>query len=262
MGVGAKPQIIFLLGGGAFQRFGEKQGVAKSKKGHCDTAGDHAPACRAHGKDRKTVDDAVGGDADKQALALVKEINEEQSEGAGTKHLTEVFDQRGTASVDQIDHMTDTEGERGDDHRALDPLLSHCPKEKATEDQLLQKAHEKHGQQVKDALKRRIVEGDAKPQIAGKGGQQRQIKEKASCRVGGLAKPVFGKQPLFFQKEQQNERKSGKKGQGQRLFNADRGREGIGDACSRHVDADERQREEERTFLVKAFHTVILSAVL
>ena len=153
-------------------------------------------------------------------------------------------------SVQKIDHVTDAKGYGADCHGNTHVILRHHPKEKAAENDLLDKADIQHRQNVADDLGSRVIDIDAVPQIDGNDEKKREKIQVPPRRLHSL-KSVVGR---TFQKQDQKKKRSGKSGidqHGAKILHTEAlHTKGI----DHDIKGDQAQTKQGLVFFKKFFH--------
>ena len=90
------------------------------------------------------IDCRMDDDAGKQAAGPVKNRDQQEADRDGKDDLTQIADQIHAAAIEQVDNMSDAEGQAGNDDGRSHIILCNGGKQKPSEDHFLQKSNAEH----------------------------------------------------------------------------------------------------------------------
>ena len=100
------------------------------------------------------VDGGMDEDAGIQAASAVKNRDKQEADRDGKNDLTQVIAKLHAAAVEQVDDMSDAEGDAGNDNGRLDIVPCDCREQEAAEDYFLQESDAEHTHDPADCFSR------------------------------------------------------------------------------------------------------------
>mgnify|MGYP004679997615 CR=1 FL=1 len=131
------------------QRIGNRNGNQNSEMEQVHFRG----KVRIIRKGAKRVEDGMDEDARKQAAAAIKDRDQQEADCDRKDNLAQVTHKIHAAAVEQVDDMSDAEGDTGNDNGRFNIVLCDGHKQKTTEDHFLQKSNAEHTHDAADRFR-------------------------------------------------------------------------------------------------------------
>ena len=151
-------------------------------------------------KGAERVDGGMDEDAGEQAAATIKDCDQQETDCDCKDDLAQVIDQIHTATVEQVDDMSDTKSHTGDNNGGFDIILCNGLKQKPPEDHFLQESDAEHTHNTTNLSRRRVIDGNTVPEISRCQDKKRHIVEEPAGRDKRFAKPIPCQQVILSNK--------------------------------------------------------------
>ena len=151
--------------------------------------------------------------------------------------------------------------QRGDQRCSLQPPRAQGGEQQSPEEHLLQKACQKHGQNVDECVKRRKIPLHPVPQVAAGRHRQGEKPEILSRCAAEAAQSEKFCQALTPDPAAQYETEHNARGDGEQIRRAQPGGDAFRCTECAYINADARQRKEKRIFLIELCHAFSFSVV-
>ena len=210
-------------------------------------------ACGFRGKNAGGVDHGMGENTGQNAAADMEHSGITEADGRCVDQLQQGVNQ-GFAQ-EKVYDVSRSKGQRGNDDGGFDTRFAHTLEQQSPEDDLLQKCHEAHADDVEDRFQSSCVDLQPVPKIdAGDDRQREKVKVVFSAARCFAKTKIPGKAMLADESIEQNAQHKSNKDR-QQFGNANGFGKGIGIAETYHINNDPQDRKPYFILVKEFFHS-------